>query len=75
MGDEIDDEFVLPFPIEFMIQETPRSHQSKNVKAKEEWKLMMRRAAKDCIDAHREFTLLDDRPIAVKILYFSPSTM
>ena len=53
MGDEIDDEFVLPFPIEFMIQETPRSHQSKNVKAKEEWKLMVRRAAKDCIDAHR----------------------
>jgi Holliday junction resolvase RusA-like endonuclease len=75
MGDEIDDEFVLPFPIEFMIQETPRSHQSKNVKAKEEWKLMVRRAAKDCIDAHREFTLLDDRPIAVKRLYFSPSTM
>lgn len=75
MGDEIDNEFVPPFPIEFMIQETPRSLQSKNAKAKEEWKLVVRQAAKDCIDAQREFTWLDDRPLAAKILYFAPAPM
>src|SRR3954447_26815006 len=75
MGDEIDNGFVLPFPIEFMIQETPRSLQSKNAKAKEEWKLVVRQAAKDCIDAQREFTWLDDRPLAAKILYFAPAPM
>ena len=75
MNFEIDDEFVLPFPIEFMIQRTPRSLQSKNAKAKEEWKLVVRQAVKDCIDAQCEFTLLDDRPLAAKILYFSPAPM
>lgn len=75
MDDEIGDEFALPFPIEFLIQETPRSFQSKNAKAKEEWKLVVRQAAKACIDARREFTWLDDRPLAAKILYFAPAPM
>ena len=75
MGEEIDYAFMLPFPIEFMIRETPRSFQSKNAKAKEEWKLVVRRAAKDCIDAQREFSWLDDRPLAAKILYFAPAPM
>lgn len=75
MGDEIDDAFALPFPIEFVIQETPRSLQSKNAKAKETWKQVVRRAAQDCIDAQRDFTLLDDRPLAAKILYFAPAPM
>lgn len=75
MDDAIDNEFVLPFPIEFMIQETPRSLQSKNAKAKEEWKLVVRQAARSCIDAQREFTWLDDRPLAAKILYFAPAPM
>ncbi|WP_165361463.1 RusA family crossover junction endodeoxyribonuclease [Lichenibacterium ramalinae] len=35
----------------------------------------MRQAAKDCIDAQREFTWLDDRPLAAKILYFAPAPM
>lgn len=75
MDDEIDNEFVLPFPIEFMIQKTPRSLQSKNAKAKDEWKLMVRQAARDCINAKREYTWLDDRPLAAKILYFAPAPM
>lgn len=28
----------LPFPVEFLIRDTPRSHQSANTKAKEAWK-------------------------------------
>lgn len=75
MGDGIDDEFALPFPVEFLIQETPRSHQSKNAKAKEDWKLVVRQAAKECIAAQREFTWLDNRPLAAKILYFAPASM
>lgn len=75
MGDAIDNEFALPFPIEFLIQKTPRSFQSKNAQAKEQWKLVVRQAAKDCIDAQREFTWLDDRPLAAKILYFAPAPM
>ncbi|MCJ2137679.1 RusA family crossover junction endodeoxyribonuclease [Methylobacterium sp. J-026] len=75
MADEIDDAFALPFPIELIIQETPRSLQSKNAKAKEDWKAMVRQVAKNFIDTHREFTLLDDRPLAAKILYFAPAPM
>ena len=77
MGDasDIDRDFVLPFPIEFLIQQTPRSFQSKNARAKEEWKLVVRQAAKDCIADQRELTWLDDRPLAAKILYFAPAPM
>ncbi|RYB02287.1 RusA family crossover junction endodeoxyribonuclease [Lichenibacterium ramalinae] len=55
--------------------EDARSFQSKNAQAKEQWKLVVRQAAKDCIDAQREFTWLDDRPLAAKILYFAPAPM
>ena len=36
---------------------------------------MVRQSAKACIDAQREFTLLDDTPLAEKILYFAPAPM
>ncbi|WP_298955199.1 RusA family crossover junction endodeoxyribonuclease [uncultured Methylobacterium sp.] len=75
MGDEIDPEFALPFPIEFAIHKTPRSLQSKNGRAKEDWKRLVRQAARDRIDAQRELTWLDDRPLAAKILYFAPAPM
>jgi crossover junction endodeoxyribonuclease RusA len=75
MREDIDNEFVLPFPIEFIVPETPRSHQSKNANAKTQWKLVVQQAAKNCINAQREFVLLDERPLAAKILYFTPAPM
>ena len=73
--EDLGDHFVLPFPIEFMIQATPRSHQSPNSKAKEAWKAVVRAAAERRIAENREFTLLDHRPLSATIYYFLPAPM
>ncbi len=57
----------LPFPIEFLIRDTPRSHQSKNLKAKEQWKQKVGAIAKAHVDALRDFFFLDDRTLAATI--------
>ena len=75
MSADVEDDFAVPFPIEFVINETPRSFQSKNAPAKERWKQVISRAAQAQIDARRELVWLDDRPLAAKILYFPPAPM
>jgi len=65
----------LPFPIEFLIRDTPRSHQGKNLKAKEQWKQKVGAIAKVHVDALRDFFFLDDRTLAATIFYFPPAAM
>lgn len=73
--DKVDDDVALPFPVEFLIQATPRSHQSQNVKAKEAWKTKVGDAARDSISAKRDLVLLDERPLSATIYYFLPAPM
>ena len=72
---DLDEDVALPFPLEFIIKATPRSHQSSNGKAKEAWKATVGGAAKDRIAQGRELTFLDDRPLSATIYYFSPAPM
>ena len=54
----------LPFPIEFLILDTPRSLQGKNSKGKERWKTRVGELAKAHVATLREWTYLDGRPLA-----------
>jgi Holliday junction resolvase RusA-like endonuclease len=65
----------LPFPIEFLIRDTPRAHQGKNAKAKEQWKQKVGAVAKAHADASTDFYFLDDRALAATIFYFAPAAM
>jgi len=65
----------LPFPIEFLIRDTPRSHQSKNPRAKEQCKHKVGAIAKAHVETLREFLFLDDRALAATIFYFPPTAM
>jgi crossover junction endodeoxyribonuclease RusA len=66
----------LPFPIEFLIRETPRSHQSKNVAAKEKWKQTVASAARARVSTSRDpFYQLDGRVLAATIFYVPPVPM
>jgi crossover junction endodeoxyribonuclease RusA len=65
----------LPFPIEFLVRDTPRSLQSKNVAAKEKWKQMVASAARVRVNTLRDLFYLDDRVLAATIFYFPPVPM
>jgi Holliday junction resolvase RusA-like endonuclease len=65
----------LPFPFEFLMQDTPLSHQSKNAHAKERWKRKVGEAAKARADALRDFFFLDSRALAATIFYFPSAAM
>ena len=65
----------LPFPIEFLIRDTPRSHQSKNVAAKEKWKQTVASAARERVNTLRDLFYLDNRVLSATIFYFSPVPM
>jgi Holliday junction resolvase RusA-like endonuclease len=65
----------LPFPVEFLIRDTPRSHQGNNSYGKEQWKQKVGAIAKAHVDAAREFVFLDDRALAATIFYFPPTPM
>ncbi len=65
----------LPFPIEFMIRDTPRSHQSPNTKGKELWKRKVGEIAGAYAKTLKVFFFIDDRPVAAAIFYFSPAKM
>lgn len=75
MSERPDLDVALPFPIEFMIRDTPRSHQSKNAKGKELWKLKVGENASAHVKTLREFFFIDNRPLAVTIFYFPPTEM
>lgn len=65
----------LLFPIEFVVRDTPRSHQAKNAKGKELWKQRVGEVARVHVNAVSDFFILDQRPFAATILYFPPAAM
>lgn len=68
-------DFGLPFPIEFIIRDSPRSHQSENKRAKERWRAQVGAEARAHLAASAELCFIDERPLAATILYFSPVLM
>jgi Holliday junction resolvase RusA-like endonuclease len=70
-----DPDISLPFPVEFLIQDTPRSLQGKNSKGKERWKIRVGELAKAHVATLRDWTYLDARPLAATIFYFPPAPM
>jgi crossover junction endodeoxyribonuclease RusA len=72
---QLEPDITLPFPIEFMIRDTPRSHQSDNSKGKELWKLKVGEIARAHARTLRDFYFLDQRPLAATIFYFPPTEM
>ncbi len=65
----------LPFPIEFVIRDTPRSHQSSNTRGKELWKQKVGEYASAHVKSLRDFFFIDNRPLAATIFYFPPTEM
>lgn len=65
----------LPFPVEFVIRDTPRSHQSPNAKGKELWKRKVGETADAHVKTLRDFFFIDHRPLAATIFYFPPAEM
>jgi crossover junction endodeoxyribonuclease RusA len=75
LSEAIDPDISLPFPIEFLINDTPRSHQSKNNDGEERWKLKVGQIARVHVETLREWIYLDERPLAATIFYFPPAKM
>jgi crossover junction endodeoxyribonuclease RusA len=73
--DALDLDISLPFPIEFVIRDTPRSHQSPNMKRKELWKQKVVEAASAHVKTLRDFFFIDRRALAATIFYFPPGVM
>jgi crossover junction endodeoxyribonuclease RusA len=69
LSEQSDPDISLPFPIEFVIRDTPRSLQASN-KKKELWKLTVGEIARAHVETLRDFFFLDDRPLAATIFYF-----
>jgi len=69
------DDVSLPFPIEFLIRDTPRSHQSANTKGKERWKRKVGEIAGTHVKTLKDFFFIDQRPLAATIFYFPPTVM
>ena len=68
-------ELSLPFPIEFVIRDTPRSHQSANARGRELWKLKVGERARVHAKTLTDFFFIADRPLAATIFYFPPTRM
>ncbi len=76
MSDELlKSDISLPFPIEFVIRDTPRSHQSPNTKGKELWKRKVGEIASAHAKTLRDFFFIDHRPLAATIFYFPLTRM
>lgn len=71
----LEPEVSLPFPIEFLIRDTPRSHQSPNTKGKELWKRKVGATADAHVKTLRDFFFIDHRSLAATIFYFPPTEM
>jgi Holliday junction resolvase RusA-like endonuclease len=71
----LDPDTSLPFPIEFVIRDTPRSHQSANSKGKERWKRRFGEIAGRHVKTLRDFYFIDHRPLTATIFYFPPAAM
>jgi crossover junction endodeoxyribonuclease RusA len=75
LSDRSDADLSLPFPIEFVMRDTPRSHQSDNAAGKERWKQKVGEIAAAHVNSLRELFVIDDRPLAATIFYFPPAPM
>jgi crossover junction endodeoxyribonuclease RusA len=71
----LESDISLPFPVEFVIRDTPRSHQSPNAKGKEVWKRKVGEIADAHVKTLRDFFFIDHRPLAATIFYFPPTEM
>jgi Holliday junction resolvase RusA-like endonuclease len=74
MTEQPSSEQVELFPLEFSIQETPKSLQASG-KSKGEWKNTVKAAANKRIADTVDWAFLDQRRLAVTILYFPPEEM
>ena len=70
MSERLSPDISLPFPVEFVIRDTPRLHQSKSAKGKEFWKQQVGEVARAHVNAISDFFILDYRPLAATIFYF-----
>ena len=61
----------IPFPLEIVIEGTPRSHQGNPA----EWKARVLAEAQVRVREVEDFGFLDNRPIAVTIFYFPVAAM
>ena len=75
MSDLWNSELSLPFPFEFMIQDTPRSLQTKNNKAREAWEKKVGELAGAHANELQEAYQIDSRPLAATIFYFPVAPM
>jgi len=75
LSERLDPDISRPFPVEFLIRDTSRSHQSKNAKGKDLWKQRVGEVARAHVNAIRDFFVLDHRPLAATIFYFPSAEM
>lgn len=75
MNDLWNSELSLPFPFELTIQDTPRSLQTKNSRAREEWERKVGRLAGERAHEAQESYQIDERPLAATIYYFPIAPM
>lgn len=62
------------FPLEFFIEAIPISLQA-SARSKESWKATVRVSARSRVRETADWSLLDNRRVAVTIFYFSPAEM
>lgn len=72
---QLDPDISLPFPIEFVIRDTTRSHQSPNTRGKELWRRKVGEIASVHVNTLRDFFFIDYRPLSATIFYFPPAEM
>lgn len=61
----------IPFPVEFLLRETPLSSQAQPA-SRQRWQSRIAAGAKAALP---EWVWLDHRPVAVTILFFAPAEM
>ena len=62
------------FPLEFFIEGTPKSFQA-GARSREAWKETVESAARARVEETVDWSMLDERRLAVTIFYFAPGRM
>ena len=62
----------IDFPLEFIVQGTPVSHQAKRTESREQWKERVRDASTSVLPSPH---FASDERLAVTLFYFPPETM
>jgi crossover junction endodeoxyribonuclease RusA len=74
LSEQLDADISLPFPVEFVIRDTPRSLSGSN-NGKALWKQTVGEIARAHVKTLNDFFFLDDRPLAATIFSFPPTEM